>query len=173
VVTRREDSRRAGARRSIAILIFAPLLLAMALLQLASFDRFEGSLAGYRVFGGAAWAVAAAVVAVEALAGFGLLFRRRLAPAPAQAAAVGGLLVAVFWSALAMQAFARGLSLENCGCFGAYLVQELRWWILLEDVEFLILAAFSARAVGLGLPRRRSSVRTGEPGLLGARDRAL
>jgi Methylamine utilisation protein MauE len=159
-------------RRSIAILIFAPLLLAMALGQLASLGEFEESLAGYRVLGDATWAVAGAVLALEAAAGLGLLLRRRFPPVFAQAAGVGGLVVAVFWSVLAVQAFARGLSLENCGCFGAYLVQELRWWILLEDAEFLILAAFSARAVGLALPLRRASV-TSEPRLLDARDRAL
>ena len=159
-------------RRSIAILIFAPLLLAMALGQLASLGEFEESLAGYRVLGDATWAVAVSLIALELAVGLGLLLRRRLPPAFARAAAISGLVVALFWSALAVQAFARGLSLENCGCFGAYLVQELRWWILLEDAEFLILAAFSARAVGLGLPLLRSSVRS-EPRLLGARDRAL
>jgi hypothetical protein len=160
-----------GAGRSIAILIFAPLLLAMALGQLASLDEFEESLAGYRVFGGATWAVAVALPAAEILSALGLLLRRRISPGLARAAAVGGLLVALFWTVLAVQAFARGLSLENCGCFGAYLVQELRWWILLEDAEFLILAGFSAWAVGLTLPRRRRSVTAGEPGLAGARHR--
>jgi Methylamine utilisation protein MauE len=162
-----------GGGRSIAILIFAPLLLAMALGQLASLEEFEESLAGYRVFGGGTWAVAVALPVAQILVALGLLLRRRISPGLARAAAVGGLLVAIFWTALAVQAFARGLSLENCGCFGAYLVQELRWWILLEDAEFLILAGFSAWAVGLRLRRRRRSVATGEPSLADAPDRAL
>jgi hypothetical protein len=169
-VIRTED---VGGGRSIAILIFAPLLLAMALGQLASLTEFEESLAGYRVFGGLTWVVAVALPAAEILSASGLLFRRRIAPSLARAAAVGGLIVAVLWTALAVQAFARGLSLENCGCFGAYLVQELRWWILLEDAEFLILAGFSAWAVGLRLRRRRRSVATGEPSLADVSDRAL
>jgi hypothetical protein len=173
-VIRAEDARDTdGGRRSFAILIFAPLLLAMALGQLASLTEFEESLAGYRVLGGTTWAVAIALPAAEILAALGLLLRRRISPGFARAAAVGGLLVALFWTALAVQAFARGLSLENCGCFGAYLAQELRWWILIEDAEFLILAGFSAWAVGLTLRRRRRSIARGEPSLADAPDRAL
>lgn len=133
------------------IIVFAPLLLAMAAGQLASLDRFEEALRGYRVFGDLAPAVAVAVPAVEAFVAVALLFRRRLPSRVVTGAGVAGLVVAAFWSLLAAQAFARGLALENCGCFGAYLAQELRWWVLLEDAEFLVLAALSARALGIGL----------------------
>lgn len=54
------------------------------------------------------------------------------------------LAVAMIWSALAVQAFARGLAVENCGCFGVHLGQSLRWWVLLEDAEFVALAAWCA-----------------------------
>jgi hypothetical protein len=63
-----------------------------------------------------------------------------------------GVVVAIVGSALAAQAFARGLSVENCGCFGAYLSQELRWWVLLEDAYQLLLALFAARSLGARLP---------------------
>lgn len=51
----------------------------------------------------------------------------------------------MIWSALAVQAFARGLAVENCGCFGVHLGQSLRWWVLLEDAEFVALAAWVRR----------------------------
>lgn len=139
-------------RRSIAILIFAPLLLAMAAGQLADVETFRLILEDYRVLGGAERGLALAVPSVEALVGTTLLARRRLPAAGVRAAAVGGLVVTVFWTALASQAFARGLVLDNCGCFGAYLGQSLRWWILVEDAEFLLLAALSARVIGVRPP---------------------
>ncbi|MEX2210362.1 MAG: MauE/DoxX family redox-associated membrane protein [Gaiellaceae bacterium] len=135
-------------RRSIAILVFAPLLLAMAAGQLADLGGFRGILEDYRALGGAEGAAAVVIPAVEVLAGAALLARRRLPRPAVGAAAAGGVLVAVFWSALTMQAFARGLALDNCGCFGVYLGQSLRWWVLLEDAEFLLLAGLSVRAIG-------------------------
>lgn len=66
-----------------------------------------------------------------------------------------GLAVAFFWTALGAQAFARGLVIENCGCFGVYLGQELRWWVLLHDAYSLVLAWYAAVASGLGLPLPR------------------
>ncbi len=144
-------------RRSIAILILAPLLLAMAAGQLADVGAFRSILEDYRALGGAERWLALAVPAVEALAGAALLARRRLPAAAVRAAGAGGLLVAVFWTALASQAFARGLALDNCGCFGAYLGQSLRWWILLEDAELLLLAWWAGARAGLPLPLPRLS----------------
>ena len=34
------------------------------------------------------------------------------------------------------------LALHNCGCFGVHLGQPLQWWVLLEDAEFVALAAW-------------------------------
>ena len=48
--------------------------------------------------------------------------------------------VAVGWTILGTQAFVRGLAVDNCGCFGVHLAQPLRWWVLLEDAEFVALA---------------------------------
>lgn len=150
----RRIRRRVTYRRSIAILIFGPLLLAMAAGQMADLDGFRRILEDYRSLEGAEGAAAVIIPAVEALVGATLLARNRLPRTAVRAAALGGLLVVAFWTALASQAFARGLVLDNCGCFGVYLGQSLRWWILLEDAEFLLLAALSARATGLGPSRR-------------------
>lgn len=80
--------------------------------------------------------VALALIGGEALAGVGLWLRR------SPSAAVLGFIVAAVWTVLAAQAFARGLVVPNCGCFGRWLTQELRWWVLLEDAEFVFLAGW-------------------------------
>ena len=56
--------------------------------------------------------------------------------------AAAALAVTIAWSALALSAFARGEAVENCGCFGVYLAQPLRWWVLLEDLEFVALGVW-------------------------------
>jgi hypothetical protein len=139
----------------LAALVYAALLSAMAAGQLASLGRFEDALSGYDVFGAGAASAAVAVPIAElaVAAGLAIVPVRR-------AAAVLGLAVALFWSALAAQAFARGLELENCGCFGAYLAQELRWWVLLEDAEFLLLAWWTGARSGLPLPLPRFARRS-------------
>jgi len=126
----------------------ALLLLAMAVGQLASVGTFADALRGYELLGDAAQAFAFAVPVAELAAGLGLLLGRA-------AGGILGLAVAGFWTILASQAFARGLALENCGCFGRYLAQELRWWVLIEDAEFLLLAGWAAGRVGLGSGRAR------------------
>ena len=121
------------ARRILAI-----LLLAMAAGQLSDLTGFVDALEAYELGGRTpAWALAIPIVLAEAVSGVGLIRRggtvRRVAPAVAVAVAVG-------WTILGAQAFARGLALDNCGCFGVHLAQPLRWWVLLEDAEFVALA---------------------------------
>jgi hypothetical protein len=108
----------------------------MALGQASDLKGFETALAGYRVVPGTVLAPAArAVIALEAVAALALLRRWRGGEILALAAAVA-------WSAAGVEAFARGLALQNCGCFGTQLRQPLRWWVLLEDAEFLALAGW-------------------------------
>lgn len=82
--------------------------------------------------------VAAALFVGELLAAHGLLAGRRTGPA-------AGLAVAVAWSIVGAQAFLRGLDVPNCGCFGVHLGQPLRWWVLVQDVEFMLLAGWVVR----------------------------
>lgn len=140
-----------GGRRSVASFVLALLLLAMAAGQFSDVDGYARILGGYRVFGDMETTAAVAIAVAEACVGLVLLFRGRLPRPVIAAGGVGGLVVAALWTALAAQAFARGLQLENCGCFGVHLGQELRWWILLEDAEFLLLALLAARASGVPL----------------------
>lgn len=124
--------------------VLGAIYTAMALGQLASFDRMPGILAEYGLVDGAAAGVlAGGLVAGELLCGVWFLARPRskaLAPVWAYAA------VSLAWTALAVQGFARGLVVDNCGCFGAYLTQTLNWTILVQDGLTLLYAALLLRA---------------------------
>ncbi|WP_234388631.1 hypothetical protein [Streptomyces sp. AS58] len=45
-----------------------------------------------------------------------------------------------------MQAYARGLAVDNCGCFGLYLTQRLSWFVLLQDAATLLYAGLLFRS---------------------------
>jgi hypothetical protein len=137
-------------RPRLAALLYGLLLAGMAAGQLASLDAFERALDDYRLVGDPGWAVA--VLILEVAGALGLLASASLTPPLARAAGIAGLAVAALWSILAAQAFARGLQLDNCGCFGAYLAQPLRWWVLPEDAYMLVLAWYAAAAAGLPIP---------------------
>lgn len=84
--------------------------------------------------------VALGLVALEfAIAGLLLLpHTRRLA-----ALAAAGL-ASVFLVGLTVT-MARGIALENCGCFGIFLARPLTGWTLLEDGLVVVAALFAAR----------------------------
>jgi hypothetical protein len=141
-----------AGRPPLAALLYGLLLAGMAAAQLASLDTFEDALASYELLGGLRPAAAMGLPALEVLAALGLLGSRLLPRRVTRTAGVLGIVVALAWSLLAVQAFARGLAVENCGCFGAYLAQELRWWVLLEDAYQLLLALLAARSLDVRLP---------------------
>lgn len=107
-------------------------MAAMGVLQLAGWPVFLEAVEGYEVPGGwpVALGLAALLIAGELAAAVALLRDRRIG-------AVLSLAVMVVWTVMATQAFARGLVLDNCGCFGRFWRQELRWWVLLEDAYLL------------------------------------
>ena len=113
------------------------LLLVMAVAQASDLPGFHGVIRSYEVRRSLAWPLVLVLVGGAAVGGIGLLRVRG-----ARTSAIVALSVAVLWSALAIQAFARGLEVDNCGCFGVHLAQPLRWWILLEDMWFVGLAAW-------------------------------
>lgn len=128
----------------IARLLFALLVLAMAIGQLLSFSAFVEAIAGYQLAGETLSRIMSlALVAGELFAGIGLLTG---GPRFRHLAGSVGFGVAVTWSALAVQAFLRGLDVANCGCFGRYLAQRLSWFVLLQDAYFLILAYLAKRS---------------------------
>ncbi len=119
------------------------LLAAMAIGQLTDVGGFVEVIGTYGVGGdGAAAIIGVALLVCELLAGVGLLGGSLVRRKGASRLAV---FVAVAWSALGAQAFARGLLVPNCGCFGVHLAQPLRWWILVEDLEFVTLAWWTQR----------------------------
>ncbi len=119
---------------TIARIWLGILLLLMALGQALSFGDFTAAIETYRIAGPLVTPLSALVVLAELVGGAALLApdmpTRRLGAAVTLA-------VATFWAVLAVQAFARGLVVPNCGCFGRWASQELRWWVLLEDAYFV------------------------------------
>lgn len=113
------------------------LLAAMALGQLLSFPTFVDIVADYRLSSLPSLLMAVVLLILEIVAAVGLLAPRKMFPRLGEWA---GLTVAVMWSLLAVQALARGIEIDNCGCFGAYLGQRLSGWILLQDAVFVGLA---------------------------------
>lgn len=132
----------------VARWVFAGLLLSMALGQSLSLPESVDAIGSYRVTGEAGSSLLAwFLLLLQALAGAGLLWSSpRLRPV----AGWVGLTVALAWSALAVQAFARGLSIPNCGCFGRFLAQELSWWVLVQDAYFVVLALLALRSARRG-----------------------
>jgi Methylamine utilisation protein MauE len=126
----------------LARIYLGVLLAAMAFGQVVSAGAFFDAIESYEVGGrGAAVAVAVAIIALEAGGAAGLLAGRfvRVRVTTGAWLALGA---AVVWSALALQGLARGLDVDNCGCFGAYLSQPLTWWVVPQDAIFVALAAY-------------------------------
>ncbi len=128
------------------------LLLAMAAGQLVDLPGFVAIIEDYSVGSGVAWPLAIALTAGEVAAGGATLFtRRRRGEGAAIAVAV-----TVLWSALAVQALARGLSVDNCGCFGVYFGQRLSGWILVQDAWFVGTAVWAWLSLSGGLASWKS-----------------
>lgn len=125
-------------------IVLGTVYTAMAIGQLASFGHMPGILAAYGLVDGAgATALAVALIAGELVAGVWFLARPRskaLAPVWVYTC------VSVVWTVLAVQAYARGLSVDNCGCFGIYLTQRLSWFVLLQDALTLLYAGILIRS---------------------------
>lgn len=153
-------SRSSTRSGTIPRLALAGLLLAMAAGQLSDIAGFTAIVRSYSVGTATAPALAALLIAGELAAGVGLVRRdgrwRRVGAAT-------GVAVALSWSILGAQAFARGLALESCGCFGVHLGQPLRWWVLLEDLELIVWSALVGRRVWASRPNRSSLSAPGAP----------
>lgn len=119
------------------------LLLAMAVGQLANFGGFVSIVEDYRAApADAARALAAGLTGGEIVAA-GLLLSARWRLQGARVAAC----VAGAWTLLATQATLRGLSIDNCGCFGVHLGQRLSNLILLQDGLFVGTTMWAWRSI--------------------------
>ncbi|MFI7140862.1 MauE/DoxX family redox-associated membrane protein [Streptomyces massasporeus] len=131
-------------------LVLGALCAAMAAGQLASFDAMPGILGAYRLVDGrAATGLAVVLIAGELVCGAWFLARPR-STAIAPVWVFTG--VSLIWSTLAVQAFARGLTVDNCGCFGVYLSQRLSWFVLAQDALLLLYAALLLRGARSARP---------------------
>jgi hypothetical protein len=129
-------------KHALARYYLAGLLALMALGQLLSWIDFNDIIVTYGLGSGVSSTLAPLLTGLEIFAAVGLLQSR---PQLRLWASYAALAATVIWAALAVQAFVRGLALDNCGCFGRFLGQPLRWWILLEDVAFVALAVYVYR----------------------------
>ncbi|MEU8849699.1 MauE/DoxX family redox-associated membrane protein [Streptomyces sp. NPDC048564] len=143
-------------------IVLGTVYTAMGVAQLASFGHMPQILSAYGlVTGSAATVLAVALIAGELVCGIWFLARPRskaLAPVWVYTA------VSVVWTVLALQAYARGLSVSNCGCFGIYPAQRLSWFVLLQDALTLLYAAVlfrSARTAPAPSHADREEVRDG------------
>ena len=119
------------ARKYLAVILFA-----MGILQVLSWSDFVVAIESYQVFDGFAAELVSAVLVLSEL-GAGLLLLTN-----ARQGSVASFVVFSAWTIIAVQAFVRGLEVPNCGCFGRWFSQRLRWWVLLEDVYLLGLSAW-------------------------------
>lgn len=94
--------------------------------------------------------VAVAWLSAEVLAGVSLLFGRR-----ALGAAVVALVLQLGYAALTASAVGRGLTVDNCTCFGVFLRQRPSPFVLLQDAGMIAWAAsvvaHQARPVALAM----------------------
>lgn len=111
------------------------LMALMALGQLLSWGSFVDAIARFRV--GPASPLAVTLVALELLTVAMLPF-----PEVRLLGAIAGFAGALSWTAIAVVAFALRRPVRNCACFGRFVPQPLRWWVLLEDAAFVALATW-------------------------------
>lgn len=122
------------------------LMGSMAILQLVSYGDFVDILRTYDAVPSALHQpLAVALIAAEAITAATLLKADTR-----RTGALIGLTTAIVWSILGTQAFVRDLDLSNCGCFGRFFSQPLRWWVLLQDVYFVALPLLVLRRLRTG-----------------------
>lgn len=140
------------ARRLLGI-----LLVAMAAGKTSDLHGYFEALGAFRAFGEAARPfVGGAFVVLELGGGVLLLGGGR----PARLGAIAAVVVSVGYAALTTQAFARGLTVDNCTCFGVHLQQRLSWWVLVQDGYMLAWSAVVTWRAWRGDGARRPTPRS-------------
>ena len=113
--------------------LFVALLAATGIAKLLDMAGFVAIVASYRaipvrLLGPSAWALTVTELSLAAWLMWGHALSR-----------AGALLVALhalylLWLLIAL---ARGLAIDNCGCFGVYFTRPLTWFTPLEDMILL------------------------------------
>jgi len=124
------------------------LILATGVGKALDVPGFIGVLHTYRLGLGEMllWAIGLAVTVFELTLGLWILSGRKLAGAMAFAMALN-----FGYFVLMTSSLWRGLHLQNCGCYGVYFAQPLRWYSPLEDVALILLSLLLLNIVAGGL----------------------
>lgn len=118
--------------------LFMLLMLATGIGKLLDMPGFVGVVATYRLLPEALLTPSAwALVLTELLLAAWLLWGKRLQPAALLL--IGMHLMYLVWQLLTLL---RGISLDNCGCFGVFLARPLTWFTPLEDLLLIALAVW-------------------------------
>lgn len=124
-------------------MVLGVVFVGMAAGQLASWSAMPGVLGAYRLLPEVALPVlAAGLIAAELVCGSWFLARprsRAIAPVWIYTG------VSLVWAGLGVQAYVRGLVVDNCGCFGVYLAQRLSLFVLAQDALLLLYAVVLLR----------------------------
>lgn len=119
-------------------LFIGGILFASAAGKLLDLPGFVEVLKTYRAFPDETlWPIAIAVTGVELLLGVWLLSGWRL-----HAGAIAALALNAGYTLWMTISLWRGLELANCGCFGVFYAQPLRWYSPLEDLVLVGMCYF-------------------------------
>lgn len=130
-------------------LLFAGILLLMALGQLFSFEKFIPLIESYQLPGGAGAAlIVACVLVILEVFSLPFLLRMKLSKLMRVVSMVAGWLVVASWLKLALWANLVVNDVDNIGLFGVHVPLPVGWWVVLVVVALGILAAWSAWGLG-------------------------
>jgi hypothetical protein len=116
--------------------LFAAVLLVTGIAKLLDIQGFAAVVATYRVLPSVLLVPAALALALTEI-GVGIWLTTRRLPRLAASATVTLHLIYLAWLTLA---YARGLELPNCGCYGVYFPHALSLATIGEDVLMLVAA---------------------------------
>jgi hypothetical protein len=132
-----------------ATLLLGVLLCLQGLGKLIAPRGYADALAGFQALPRSLlWPVAITWMTAELGCGALLVWagvRRAPSRRVALGASIGAFVIQVGYAALTFSAFARGLHVGNCTCFGVFLAQRLSKWVLAQDLYMLGFTAWQAR----------------------------
>lgn len=143
-------------RNSVVIGVFlAVILLALAILQLTSYDRFLPLLVSYQIPGVSAPLLNFVIVFLELLA-VPFLLQMKLSPAMRFVSMIGGWFVIAIWLAIELWLILAGIPVLNGGLAGANVALPLGWWLVVLVAALGVLDAWATWGLW---PLRRGSLR--------------
>lgn len=142
----------AGTRKQRwATTVLGVVLLAEGLGKLLAPAGYFAALARFGPFDTTAAATVGSLwMALEICAGAALLVGGLSDHPPRSIALLGAITALVLqlgYATLSTQAYARGLDIRNCTCFGVYLAQRLSWFVLLQDAYMIFYSSWQVRKI--------------------------